>query len=86
MENPITWENSQQNDIIQIVSVEDKTPLDVGLHFCVPQISHLRFNHYCMYTNTVGEIINRHNINYSCYFNDNQMYITLKTSFKWNSV
>ena len=64
----------------------NKTSLDMGLLFGIPQGFVLGPNNYCMYTEPVGEIIKQYNTKYHCYADDTQLYMTLKPCDKSDDI
>jgi len=84
--NALTWVKLYLANRTQCVSVANKTSPDVGLLFGVPQGSVLGPKNYCMNTKPDSEIIKRYNIKYNCYADDTHVYITWKSSDKWDDI
>ena len=65
---------------IQRVVIEDAVSGDQEIGFGVPQGSVLGPKIYCMYTNPVSDIIQRHGLSHHSYADDTQLYVTMDHS------
>jgi len=74
------------NRQIQCVSGLKNPSPDVCLNFGVAQVSVLGLKYFCLYTKSVGEIIEHHNIEYHCYTDDTQEYMTIKSCDKGGDI
>ena len=74
----LSWIQSYLKDRIQCVSIGNETSSDKVLNFSVPQGSVLGPRKYCMFSKPIGEIVRRHNLQYHCYADDSQVYMSIK--------
>ena len=74
----LSWIQSYLKDRIQCVSIGNETSSDKVMNFSVPQGSVLGPRKYCMFSKPIGEIVRRHNLQYHCYADDSQVYMSIK--------
>ena len=70
----LDWFRSYLTSRIQRVVIENAVSLDQELGFGVPQGSVLGPKNYCMCTNPVSDIIQRHELSHHSYADDTQLY------------
>ena len=68
--NALDWFRSYLTGRIQRVVIEDTVSVDQELDFGVPQGSVLGPRIYCMYTEPVSDIIQRHELSHHSYADD----------------
>ena len=74
----LSWIQSYLKDRIQCVSIGNETASDKVMNFSVPQGSVLGPRKYCMFSKPIREIVMRHNLQYHCYADDSQVYMSIK--------
>lgn len=76
----LQWMKSYLQQRDQCVKIGDATSEVKHLDYGVPQGSVLGPMIYCMFTRPVGEVAKRHDINYHCYADDTQIYMSFNPS------
>jgi exonuclease III len=84
--NALSWIQSYHTDRMQCVGIQSEKSADKKMLFGVPQGSVLGPRIYCMYSKPIGEICRRHDLQYHCYADDTQLYITVKDNTNWDRI
>ena len=74
----LAWLQSYIGERYQKVAVRSAESVDSILTCGVPQGSVLGPTLYCMYTKPIGDIVARHGMQYHCYADDTQIYLTVE--------
>ena len=74
----LAWLQSYISERYQTVAVRSAGSVDSILTCGVPQGSVLGPTLHCMYTKPIGDIVARHAMQYHCYADDTQIYITVE--------
>lgn len=76
--NALAWISSYLNDRYQTVVINGDLSTPVLLKYGVPQGSVLGPKKYVMYTKPLGDLIQRHGLDYHFYADDTQLYLAFK--------
>lgn len=80
----LSWFKAYLKERHQCVVIRENVSDECSLSFGVPQGSVLGPILYCMYTKPVSDIIKMHNLSHTCYADDTQMYVTIKSINDWD--
>ena len=80
------WFKSYLMNRTQCVSIDNAQSEPLDLPYGVPQGSVLGPLLFCAYTTHLGNIINRHNLQYHIYADDTQIYISFKVKDSQNAI
>ena len=74
----LAWLQSYISERYQKAAVRSAESVDSILTCGVPQWSALGPTLYCMYTKPIGDVVARHGMQYHCYADDTQIYLTVE--------
>ena len=80
----LKWIEDYLYDHVQQVKIDDKVSDPVKLEHGVPQGSVLGPVLFTLYTSPLGDICKKHGVNYHCYGDDMQNYLSFKPNVKGN--
>ena len=82
----LDWIRSYLNNRVQCVNINGVKSEGKSSKCGVPQGSVLGPMVYCMYTRPIGELLRQHKIEFHCYADDTQLYITFHRSDNLDSI
>ena len=80
----LEWMEDYLGDQVQQVNIDDKVSDSVKLEHRVPQGSVLGPILFTLYTSPLGDICKKYGVNYHCYADDMQNYLSFKPNIKGN--